>query len=415
MLHKITIALAFLLLTVSVFPQSRRRAMGSGPGEATLLPIPVPGTSVSGVVTGVSGDIISLAGGLVTIDASNAKIAGENGATIAVSSITPGEMVFAVLSSSNVAANAALPATIIGVTRIPQVTLGGPVQSVGTNSFTVLGRTIMVDANTSFGGRPTPMSTLSSIVAGDLVQVQANAVNGALLATSVLVFPPMPKPATVIHGTVKSIGTDSWVISDRANKEWTVVVNAQTKITGDPKVGDTVDVLVNTDSANQYVALSIIKSAITAQPITVFLGTVKSIGPTSWVITDSGRNKDITVAVNAQTKISGNPQVNDGVEVTASIDAAGNYTAIWIFKLGIVPPPLQVHLSGVVKSITTTLSFPPITTWTIGPSAGLGPDFMVQVNAQTKISGDPKVGDRVDVIAESSSTGAYVAISITKV
>jgi hypothetical protein len=130
---------------------------------------------------------------------------------------------------------------------------------------------------------------------------------------------------------------------------------------------------------------------------------------------DSGRNKDITVAVKAQTKISGNPQVNDGVEVTASIDAAGNYTAISIFKLGIVPPPLQVHLSGVVKSMSTSLSFPPITTWTIGPSAGLGPDFMVQVNAQTEISGDPKVGDRVDVIAESSSTGAYVAISITKV
>lgn len=405
MFHKITLAVALLLTAFSAYPQ-RSRAVGSGPAEAALLPISVPGTSVSGVVTGVSGNIIALAGGLVTIDASNAKIAGDKATAVTVSSIVPGDVVFAVLSSANVAANAPLPATMIGVTRLPAVTLGGPVQAIGTNSITVLGRIINIDANTSIGGKPMPTSTLSSIAVGDVVQVQANAVNGALLASSILVFPPMPKPSTLIHGTVKSIGTDSWVITDRANKDWTIVVNAQTKIVGDPKVGDTVDVLVNTDSANQFVAVSIMKS-ITVQPFIIFYGIVKSTGSSSWVITDTRENKDVTVAVNAQTKISGDPHVNDGVQVTATVDAAGNYTAVSIVKLGITPPPMQTHLSGVVKSIGAT-------SWTIGPAVGLGPDFMIQVNERTKIVGDPKVGDRVEVVAESTASG-YVAISIVKV
>lgn len=414
MLRKITLAIA-VLLTISAFGQQRKHSAGSGGVmDAALAPIAVPGTTVSGKVTSVSGNIIALANGAVTIDASGAKIVDDHGGAGSLSSIAPGTTIFAVLNAVNVAPNAPLPAVTIAVHRQAEVTLTGPVQAKGTDTITVLGRAIKVDANTSFGGRG---RSLADIVVGDVVIVEANAAAGGLLATSVMTMTPLPKTPTIIHGTVKSIGADSWVITDTAGKEWTIAINAQTKIIGTPKVGDTVEILVNTDTANQYVAVSIIKSPVVL-PFIVFSGQVKSIAATQWVVHDSRSGKDITVAVNAQTQISGSPQVNDGVIVTANVDSSGNYTATSIIKLGIVPP--VVPLTGVVKAINPHMTLEPcppygciIAAWIIGPAAGLGPDFQVIQTAGTKITGDPHVGDRVIVFMQTTA-GTYVATEIRK-
>jgi hypothetical protein len=278
----------------------------------------------------------------------------------------------------------------------------------------LLGRTVSVDSNTSFGGR---VHGLADILPNDLAIVQANAVSGVLVASSVLVVPPLPKAPAIIHGTVKSIGTEAWVITDSAHKDWTVVVNAQTKIIGDPRVGDPVEILANTDNANQYVAVSIMKSLI-AERLALFTGTLKSITGSTWLINTSGR--DVSVTVNAQTKITGDPRVNDGVAVTASVDAAGNYTAIAIAKLGIVPPVITMTLNGVVKSVAQHMTLEPcpswgciIATWTIGPAVGLGPDFLVAQTENTKVAGSPKTGDLVEVVVQQQS-GALVALSISR-
>ena len=407
MFHRLAIALV-IFTSFSAYGDGRTRSAGSV-SDAALRPTIVPGTTASGAVTSVSGNIISLAGGLVTIDASQAKISDDHGGPGSLASIIPGTHIFAVLSAASVAPGAPLPASIIAVTRIAQVTLNGPVQLIGSSTFIVLGRTITVDSNTSFGGRA---QRLADILPNDLVQVQANAVGGALLASSVLVFPPLPKPSTVIHGTVKSIGTGSWVITDRAAKDWTIVVNAQTKIIGDPKVGDSVEILANIDSSHQYVAVSIMKSVV-VHPVVVFSGHVKSISPLAWVITVAP-GREVAIAVNSQTKITGDPRVNDAVNVTATVDAAGNHTALMIAKLGIVPPAITIR--GVVKSIVA-LACPATAcgeVWTIGPSVGLGPDIMLQVNGHTKISGDPKVGDHVEVVVQMTASGGFVALSIAK-
>ena len=84
------------------------------------------------------------------------------------------------------------------------------------------------------------------------------------------------------------------------------------------------------------------------------------------------------------------------------MDSANNYVAISI------TPSLttQMHITGVVKSISATQ-------WVVGPAQGLGPDFLIQVNPQTMIIGDPRVGDRVDVLVAPSRDG-FIAVSITK-
>jgi hypothetical protein len=307
-------ALALLLIAVTAVADNRGHV--SGPSQ-------IPGTTVSGFVTAVNGSSVTLANGLVTIDVSHATITNDRGGT---ATIAPGSLIFATVNTS-------LVATTVVVSTTPQVTLSGPVQSVNASAGTlqVLGLTIHTDANTSFGGDH-GIRRLSDIATNDVVVVQANNVNGSLLASSILVFAPMQQLfPTLLHGTVKSIGTDSWVITDSHRGDTTVVVNNQTRILGSPKVGDTVDVLANVDSAHNFVAIAI------------------SVSP--------------------------------------------------VFNS-------HLHFTGVVKQIGTN-------SWVIGPSAGLGPDTIVQVNSQTKIVGDPHVGDRVDVVLDPSSA-LNVALSITK-
>jgi hypothetical protein len=409
--RKITIAVV-LATAVASAGLARTRAVGSGTTttDAALLPIKVSGAAVTGIVTSVSGNIISLAGGLVTIDASNAKIMDERGAAVTVASIKAGNSIVASITT-NVTTNTPIPASTIAVRSTPQVELTGQVSAVGATSLTVLGRTVNVDSNTSFGGRA---HSLADVVVNDMVSASANVSVGALLAASLLVLAPPPVPSTLIHGTVKSISVDSWGITDRDGKEWAVVVNSQTKIAGDPKVGDSVEILANINNANQYVAVSIVKTPMATGSI-VFSGTVQSITATVWVIHQSGENRDLKVAINEKTRITGDPKVNDGVNVTANVDAAGNYTATEIAKLGIVPPTVTLH--GKVKSIvgpacpSTVCDY---SLWTVGPAAGLGPDTQFQVNATTKVTGNPTLGDMVNVVLKSATAVPYIAISVEK-
>jgi hypothetical protein len=246
---------------------------------------------------------------------------------------TPGSPLFAVINSLQVAPNAPLPAESVAVTRLPQVTLTGSVTliNLGESTLTVLGRTIKVTPQTAISGLITKTSRLDEIVIHQTVQVNADNFAGTLVASSIRVLsikpvPPLPPPSpTFIRGTVRSISSTAWVIA-ADDKVWTITVNAQTKIVGQPKVGDTVDVLLNSDN----VALSIINEP-------------------------------------------------------------------------------QARITGFVKSIATTQ-------WTIGlgPPGSLAPDFLVEVTANTKIVGDPKVGDKVEV-AGTIGKGSFVASSITRI
>ena len=314
MIGKTFSALALLLIAFTAVADNRGHVSG---------PVQIPGTTVSGFVTAVNGSSVTLANGLVTIDVSHASIANDRGGP---ATITPGSLIFATVNTS-------LVASTVVVSNAPQVTLSGPVQAINTAAGTlqVLGLTIHTDANTSFGGSH-GMVHLSDIATNDVVLVQANNVNGSLVASSILVFAPTQQLfPTLLHGAVKSIGTDSWVITDSHRGDTTVVVNNQTRILGSPKVGDIVDVLANVDSAHNFVAIA----------------------------------------------ISISPVLNN-----------------------------RLHFTGVVKQIGTN-------SWVIGPSVGQGPDTIVQVNSHTVIVGNPKVGDRVDVVLDPSSA-LNVALSITK-
>ncbi len=223
--------------------------------------------TVSGTVSSVAGNIINVANGTVSIDASAAKIIDGSGGQTTIAAVTTGSLIVATVKSGSIAANAPIPATLIAVVKSAEVTLTGPVTAVDVvhNTLTLLGKTIQVTPQTSFGAPMHGLSVigLADIQPNELVVVQANrSGTQSLVAVSVLVMSMTVGHPELIHGTVKSIAADAWVITGHDGKDVTVTVNAQTQIIGNPKVGDTVDVLARTDSSGKLVAISIMKSLL---------------------------------------------------------------------------------------------------------------------------------------------------------
>ncbi|HVG24443.1 MAG TPA: DUF5666 domain-containing protein [Thermoanaerobaculia bacterium] len=319
-------ALALVLVACSAF--ARIRAVAT-PDSARIT----DSGTVSGVVSGVSGNLVQIANGAVTIDASQAKIVVGRGKEATIADIKPGMQLFAAIRESN-PSHGGIPATLITVTDQPDVTISGPVDTVdaANRSFTVLNQTVRTDANTSFGGyKRDAVTTFADIQPNVIVYVAADNIGGRLVAREVLIVAPAVPQIGHAHGTVQSIGTDSWTIKTE-RETITVVINAQTKIAGSPKVGDEVEVLYNINSAHQYVAVSIVKfERITPPSLEHFHGNVKSISGNAWTVTVNGADRSFTT--NESTKMTPNIAVGDPVDVIAVKRDDGSLVAVTIVRL----------------------------------------------------------------------------------
>jgi len=312
----ITLLIGLLSGATQLFAQGRTRA--------SIAPHPdLSGETVTAVVTSVSGSLVQLANGLVTIDISNAKVSGD---------IVPGAVLFAVLQPGTVAANAPMPAAIVRATSVSQVTLSGSVTSVdlANGTLTLLGRTIRTTSSTKYSGLLTfaPM-TLADIMPGQIVIVDASASGGMLVANSINVLTGHAPPSfSMLRGTVKSIGATSWVITSNGS-DVTINVNANTKILGDPKAGDTVDVSIGGDNF----AVAIMKEP-TLDQVHMNLWVV-STGATEWIVGGPpGSMAPVhSVTVNAKTKISGDPKAGDRIDLVVQVQSGGKWLALSITKL----------------------------------------------------------------------------------
>ena len=279
------------------------------------MPTPATGGNVTGIVTTVSGPLISVLNGTVTIDATGATFtARRDNATIA--DVKPGVQIIASIRNPQAAPGTLLQASHVMILDAPDGTLSGPVQAVDlpANAITLLGARILVP------------SGVSGIKPGDTAIVQVNVTGSALVAESIVILPPIPN--ATLEGVVRSIGATSWVIG-----ETTVIVTAQTKIDPSIKIGDTVLVVGNADASGQITATAIYPARRPDPPASdiALNGTVKSIAATTWVITDRNGN-DVNVTVNAATKIDPTIATGDAVSVIGARDAAGNFVATAITK-----------------------------------------------------------------------------------
>lgn len=329
-----------LLLTVTL--QAKTRAVV--PPTADVLGIgPISGSALSGTVASVSGTLITLNTGAapaIRIDAANAKFSGREGAR-SIADVKPGVRITAFLGAPPAGApGAPLPAQLINIEPPPpDLSIAGPIESIDVagSKFVVLGITISVDSTTRYASTfPTfaPIRGLVDLTVGQTVVVDATT-GAAILARQVLVVSPTRDEIVTLRGKVKSISDKSWVITETNGHDRTLVIDERTKISGDPRVGDDVQVLARVDSASTTIALAILKLGPPVDPKQIELrGSVVSIHPDHWTIggPPGSRAPETLVRITPMTAIYPNPAVGDRVVVIGFRDPMGAMVALKISK-----------------------------------------------------------------------------------
>jgi hypothetical protein len=387
------------------------------PATADMRGVPAPDerpqATIEGTITSVNvpiaggGPIVTLLDGLVAFDATGATVRYFNGFSATTDTLAAGQRVLALLDPATAPLRAT---TVVILSDRADVTFSGRVGAVDLDAgtLTVLGFTSKVNDRTVFGGPFEGIGSkgLEDVRVGDMVFVEAKADAGVLLATKVMRLGAPSDSVRRIHGTVASIGEAAWTITVPDGSTLTVKVGTETKVTGAPKVGDTVDVLVRPQSDGSLLAIAILKSvpppAVTLER---FEGVVKAIGATAWTIAPKGGGSDRTFAVDGETKVLGSPAVGDSVGVLAKKLDDGTWLAVVIAKAMLSGPArTEVEFEGVVKSISPGH---PTGVWIVG-------ETKVVVTSRTVVKGDPKVGDTVEVEGLKNPDGVVQASKIEK-
>ena len=256
----------------------------------------------------------------------------------------------------------------------------------------VNGVEIELDDNTAFSGRG-PSGALRSardLHAGATVRVTlVSTAAGTLRATEISpsFTTAEPDEDQELKGTVTAISDTAWTIDAKV-----FVVNDQTVFRGDPGVGDFVEVKFHNDADGNRIADRIHKEDEVPGLEVEFVGIVEAIGATSWTI--SGR----VVNLDAATVILGSPHVGDTVEVEAHKGLDDTLTALRI--KGEDAGEQEFEFKGTVETIGDS-------SWTISGK-------VLGINASTQISGNPAVGDTVEVKAVKNADGSATATRIRK-
>jgi hypothetical protein len=340
---RIILAIALIAACLTLTAGTHRAATPpTNPTEDALGIGPMSGASVRGVVAAVQGTLITLNTGgapAIAIETAAAKFMSDHDGTASLAGIKVGSRITAFLNTApTTQPSSALRAQVIIIESQPDLQLSGTIDSIDVphSRFVVLGITIAADATTSFGSTfPTfaAIKDVGGLAVGQVVNVTARFASDAIIATSVQVTSfTIPLPA-ILSGTVKSIGASSWVIT-RDGKDTTFTIDAQTKIIGDPKVGDSVQVMSTIDAAHNYTAIAIVKLELSGANTTEIHGTVKSIAATQWLIGGPPGTlvPDFMVRIASTTVIYPDPKIGDHVVAVGTRDATGSFTATKISK-----------------------------------------------------------------------------------
>jgi hypothetical protein len=300
-------------------------------------------STIDSTVTKVTGTVLDLVGGQIQIDVSGATITNGDGPDVGPlpsTAIPVGARVVAQVTVLETLPPTSfppppLPATSVVVFLPRDGRLAGTIEGVDVadGKFTMFYRAISTNSATTWSGvGPNgPVKGIGDLVAGMYATVAVVASSGGLLAASVdaigFVTPP---ELFAFRGAVQTITATAWTIAGRG-----VQVDSNTKIVGDPKVGDIVDVVAlvhnpppGSLAPSYLVALSITKAPAVTPPgpgATEFDGIVESIpaAPTAngaplghWKI--SSRD----VLVNGLTKLDTGIVVGSAVQVKGTFVTA---------------------------------------------------------------------------------------------
>lgn len=218
-------------------------------GTAVMPSRPGNAGTVDSIVSKANGPILDVFDGALQIDVSNAKITGGDdrfASPVPWAGILPGSRILAQVTVPDAIPAVfppRLPATSVVVFLTRTGSLSGTVQAVSLaqGSFTLLYTTVHTTAATEWSGTKadgSPVKSLADLSAGMFATATVHADSGRVAATHVHAYAPPTTRIVAFRGKVERIEPPLWTIGGHV-----VQVTAETKIVGDPKVGDTVDVL----------------------------------------------------------------------------------------------------------------------------------------------------------------------------
>lgn len=248
------------------------------------------------------------------------------------------------------------------------------------------GRSVLATTTTRF------VPNASSIQVGDWVHVVAQNRNGQLVAQLIAKIRPLPLPP--VRGRIEAMSPTQWTIGGTV-----VLIDANTRITGDPPdVGDFAIAQVQRTPAGLLATHIHVTDAAPPPPVThVIRGRIEAIGETSWTIGNH------VVLIDAETRIEGDhPDVGD-FAVAWVVRTANDLLAR---RIVVQDPPTDrvVVFRGQVVAIQDGV-------WTILVGQQ---EKTVVTDANTRIIGDPTVGDRVGVKGVALNDGSVLAHVIVK-
>ncbi len=205
----------------------------------------------------------------------------------------------------------------------PRFEFYGIVESAGDAGWMISGETVQVNAETTIE---------AGVADGSLVEVEGNILEGSLVASKIHLEdaqkdqkPEQGRNEVEFKGVIELIDGDVYVIAGK-----TVASDASTEIKDVLAVGDLVKVHAALQSDGSYLAREIEREdseddedegdwqdSMPKLNKVKFKGLLESINGSTWVI--AGRS----VVVGAETKMKGNPQPGDLVEVEAFLQSDG--------------------------------------------------------------------------------------------
>jgi hypothetical protein len=315
----------------------------SADGIVLSSPSLMRASTIDGTVSAVTGTVLDVIGGQFRIDVANATVTsgdGPDAGPLPATGIPVGARIVAQVSVGD-AVPTSFPPPPLAATRVV-VFLPRDGQLVSTiqgvdvagGKITMFFHSISTTTATKWSGFG-PNGSVKGI--GDLstgmlatVSVVNAGGSGGLLATTVEAFGAVAPPELIaFRGPVQTISATAWTIAGRA-----VTVDAGTKIVGDPKVGDTVDVLARVQNPpieslapSFLVALSIVKSGVIVPPgpddrASEFDGTVESIPP---VATPGGAPLGHWKISSRDVVVNGLTKLDPGLAVGTPVHVKGGF------------------------------------------------------------------------------------------
>ena len=363
--------------------------------------------------------IISIHGGQLAIDAFEAEVRGPAPTDVRTfNDIRAGGLIAVVFKPGTYAQGQPIPATIVQILEQEAGTITGKIESVNAanKTFTVLGHVIRTHERTRFGSTIAALDKqrVEDLPVGRDVTVFVNSNTTALVADEVFIIAPPADEHIAVTGIVRKIEGDTWTLMRSTIETFKVTSRTQIGAGIDRiRIGDLVHVFGRVDDG-VVTATSVLLArqscpTFIPNPLFSLSGVVVERDATSLLL-DNGTAVR-RVRFNDETLYEGGDAVvGDNVDI--SVEKIGTeYLAKFVRKIN--------HRMNFIFWGTVTAINPG--EWLIRSSTTNTPDDQpftrdrrVRVTAETRINGNPVVGEEVIVVVERETNGDMKGLSIDK-